>query len=199
MYKIYEDIFDRVPLSLVRYNWFLENISTETRITYDVLKRIMDLVLSFVAGIVSLIFYPFVYILIKLDDGGSIYFEQERIGKNNKIIKIKKFRSMSQNGDNKITRVGKWLRALRIDELPQLWSVLVGDISMIGPRPEIPSLVKHYEEKFHIIIFATLLSPDFPVGPALPQRPAKSECRCRQNSSQTLLRPLLHQKSLFYA
>ena len=89
MYKIYEDIFDRVPLSLVRYNWFLENISTETRITYDVLKRIMDLVLSFVAGIVSLIFYPFVYILIKLDDGGSIYFEQERIGKNNKIIKIK--------------------------------------------------------------------------------------------------------------
>ena len=159
MYKIYEDIFDRVPLSLVRYNWFLENISTETRITYDVLKRIMDLVLSFVAGIVSLIFYPFVYILIKLDDGGSIYFEQERIGKNNKIIKIKKFRSMSQNGDNKITRVGKWLRALRIDELPQLWSVLVGDISMIGPRPEIPSLVKHYEEKISYYNIRHLIKP----------------------------------------
>ena len=115
--------------------------------------------MSFVAGIVSLIFYPFVYILIKLDDGGSIYFEQERIGKNNKIIKIKKFRSMSQNGDNKITRVGKWLRALRIDELPQLWSVLVGDISMIGPRPEIPSLVKHYEEKISYYNIRHLIKP----------------------------------------
>src|SRR3989339_1803113 len=60
MYKIYEDLFDRVPLSLVRYNWFLENISTESRVTYDILKRMMDVALSFVGGIISLIFYPFV-------------------------------------------------------------------------------------------------------------------------------------------
>ena len=86
MYKIYEDLFDRIPLSLVRYNWFLENISTESRITYDVVKRITDIFMSFTVGVVSLIFYPLVYILIKFDDGGSLFFEQERIGKNNKII-----------------------------------------------------------------------------------------------------------------
>lgn len=156
MYKIYEDLFDRVPLSLVRYNWFLENISTESRITYDILKRTMDVALSFIVGVVSLVFYPFVALLIKLDDKGPIFFEQERIGKNNKIIKLKKFRSMS---NSKVTRVGKWLRALRIDELPQLWNVLNGDMSMIGPRPEIPALVKHYEDEIPYYNIRHLIKP----------------------------------------
>ncbi len=159
MYKIYEDIFDRVPLSLVRYNWFLENISTESRTTYDFLKRMMDVTLSFCVGVVSLVFYPFVYLVIKLDDRGSIFFEQERVGKNNKIIKIKKFRTMSENGDNKITRIGKWLRKLRIDELPQIWNVLNGDMSMIGPRPEIHSLVKHYEDAISYYNIRHLIKP----------------------------------------
>lgn len=145
MYKIYEDLFDRVPLSLVRYNWFLENISTESRASYDILKRIMDVVASFIVGLISLLFYPLVILVIKLDDGGEIFFSQERVGKNNKIINLVKFRSMSKNGNHEITRVGKWLRKLRIDELPQLWNVFKGDMSLTGPRPEIPTLVKHYE------------------------------------------------------
>src|SRR3989339_285426 len=156
MYKIYEDLFDRIPLSLVRYNWFLENISTESRITYDVVKRITDIFMSFTVGVVSLIFYPLVYILIKFDDGGSLFFEQERIGKNNKIIKVKKFRTFS---DSKITKIGKWLRKLRIDELPQLWSVFKGDMSMIGPRPEIPTLVKHYEDEISYYNIRHLIKP----------------------------------------
>ena len=156
MYKIYEDLFDRIPLSLVRYNWFLENISTESRITYDVVKRITDIFMSFTVGVVSLIFYPLVYILIKFDDGGSLFFEQERIGKNNKIIKVEKFRTFS---DSKITKIGKWLRKLRIDELPQLWSVFKGDMSMIGPRPEIPTLVKHYEDEISYYNIRHLIKP----------------------------------------
>lgn len=159
MYKIYEDLFDRVPLSLVRYNWFLENISTESRTTYDILKRVMDVILSLTVGVISLILYPFVALLIKLDDNGSIYFEQERIGKNNKIIKVKKFRSMSTDGSNTVTRMGKWLRKLRIDELPQLWNVLKGDMSMIGPRPEIPSLVKRYESEIPYYNIRHLIKP----------------------------------------
>ena len=159
MYKIYEDLFDRVPLSLVRYNWFLENISTESRITYDVLKRIMDIVLSFVAGVVSLIVYPFVVLAIKLDDKGNIFFEQERIGKNNKIIKVKKFRTMTSDGNKEITKVGKWLRALRVDELPQLWNVFKGDVSLIGPRPELPKLVSLYEQEISFYNIRHLIKP----------------------------------------
>lgn len=165
MYKIYEDIFDRVPLSLVRYNWFLENISTESRITYDTLKRIMDLFLSLVAGSISLLIYPLVALVIKLDDGGPIFFEQERVGKNNKIIKLKKFRSMStthcddRSKEAQVTKVGKWLRSLRIDELPQLWNVFKGDMSMIGPRPEIPTLVKSYETEIPYYNVRHLIKP----------------------------------------
>ena len=159
MYKIYEDIFDSVPLSLVRYNWFLENISTETRTTYDGLKRLMDIALSFILGVASLVLYPFVTLAIWFEDRGKIFFIQERVGKNNRIMKVRKFRSMSEDGDNKITRVGKWLRALRIDELPQLWSVLKGDMSMIGPRPEIPSLVKHYEDEISYYNVRHLIKP----------------------------------------
>lgn len=159
MYKIYEDTFDRVPLSLVRYNWFLENISAESRTSYDVLKRIMDVIISFIVGATSLIFYPFVYFAIKMDDGGKIFFVQRRVGQNNKIINLIKFRSMSETEKEKVTKVGKWLRKLRIDELPQLWNVLKGDMSLVGPRPEIPSLVKHYEEEIPYYNIRHLLKP----------------------------------------
>lgn len=145
MHKIYEDIFDRVPLSLLRYNWFLENISASSSIAYDALKRIMDTSISLILFILSLLVYPFVFIAIKLDDGGKVLFRQERTGENNKIIKILKFRSMSENGE--VTRVGRFLRKSRIDELPQLFNVLKGDLSLIGPRPEMPSLIKHYSEE----------------------------------------------------
>src|SRR3989344_2313247 len=71
-HNIYEDIFDRIPLSLVKYSWFLENISFSPKLTYDLLKRMMDITLSFALAVVSLILYPFVIVAIKLDDGGAL-------------------------------------------------------------------------------------------------------------------------------
>jgi exopolysaccharide biosynthesis polyprenyl glycosylphosphotransferase len=161
MHKVYEDIFDRVPLSLLRYNWFLQNISCASHPVYDTLKRTMDIFVSLFALVVSLLFYPFVFIAIKLDDGGPIFSHQDRVGKGNGIIHLLKFRTMSRDdggewgtGDlprealvkqeNKITRVGAFLRKSRIDEIPQLWNVLFGTISLIGPRPEFPEPVKQY-------------------------------------------------------
>src|ERR1035437_10021373 len=94
-HRIYEDIFDRIPLSLVTYSWFLENISVSPKFTYDFLKRVMDIVVSFLLGIVSLIFYPFVWLAIKFDDGGDFFIRQERVGQNNHSIQILKFRTMS--------------------------------------------------------------------------------------------------------
>lgn len=165
-HRIYEDIFDRIPLSLVTYSWFLENISVSPKFTYDFLKRVMDIVLSLPLGIISLVFYPFVYIAIKLDDRGDIFIQQERVGKDGKNISLYKFRSMSQNitdlsakTENRITKVGNFLRKSRIDELPQLWNVLSGDISLIGPRPELPSGVDIYEKEIPYYNIRHLIKP----------------------------------------
>jgi lipopolysaccharide/colanic/teichoic acid biosynthesis glycosyltransferase len=115
----------------------------------------MDLSLSLVAGILSLVFYPFVIIGIKTQDRGPVFITQERIGKSGKKIKIVKFRTMTSNDNgnygtqvvNVVTPFGAFLRKTRIDELPQLWNVVFGDISLIGPRPELPALVAHYESE----------------------------------------------------
>jgi len=167
MYKIYEDIFDRVPLSLLQYNWFLENISLAPKFTYDFLKRAMDIVLAGILGIVSLPLYPFVWLLVKLDDGGPLFIFQERIGRNNRPFRIVKFRTMARDDGgvyddgetNRVTRVGGMLRKSRIDELPQLWNVLRGDLSLIGPRPELPALVKAYEKEIPYYNIRHLIKP----------------------------------------
>ena len=179
-HKIYEDIFDRVPMSLVRYSWFLENVSVSAKKTYDLLKRLMDILVSSVVGLISLIFYPFVVAAIKIEDRGPIFITQERVGENNKIIKVVKFRSMTTNDqgeyfqdiakNNKITKVGNYLRKFRIDELPQLWNVLRGDLSLIGPRPELPALASHYEKEIPYYNVRHLIKPGLSGWAQLYQR-----------------------------
>lgn len=168
LYKVYEEIFDRVPLSLVGYNWFLENISFSSHVAYDFLKRLMDITISLSLGVISLVFYPFVALAIKLDDGGPVFIAQERIGQGNKIMKLYKFRSMMRNDsgkwipenqENKVTKVGYHLRKTRIDELPQLWNVLVGDLSLIGPRPDIIDLGRKLAHEIPYYTIRNLIKP----------------------------------------
>jgi len=152
MYKVYEELFRRIPVSLIDYTWFLEHVSFSPRIVYDIFKRVMDIVIGFTLGVFSLALYPFVYLAIKLDDGGKVFLLQRRVGKNNQIIKLLKFRTMDFDDEgkwetgavNNVTRVGEFLRKTRIDELPQLWNVLEGTLSLIGPRPEFPEPVRRY-------------------------------------------------------
>jgi len=168
MHKIYEDIFDRVPLSLLNHDWFLENISTLPRGGYDALKRLMDIVISIPLLFIPILSYPFVLVAMKLEGRGPIFTYQDRIGRNNRIIRILKFRTMlfNDNGDwqnkgviNKVTRVGNFLRKTRLDEFPQLWNVLRGDISLIGPRPEFPEAVKHYTDEISYYNIRHLIKP----------------------------------------
>ncbi|MDQ2933036.1 MAG: sugar transferase, partial [bacterium] len=157
--KMYESIFDRIPLTLVGERWLVENSANalgNSRV-YDSVKRLLDIIVASVAGLISLLVYPFVFIAIKLDDAGPLFITQDRMGKNGKTVKIMKFRSMTGNdsgtyGGNgltthAVTRVGNIIRVSRIDELPQLWNVFKGDLSLIGPRPELPSLVQIYEKE----------------------------------------------------
>ena len=128
-------------------------------IEQEIVKRIGDIVMSLIMLIIASPFMLISAVAIKLDDGGPVFFRQNRITKDGKIFNIIKFRSMivdadrdgikkATDGDSRITRVGKIIRACRIDELPQLLNVLRGDMSMVGPRPERIENVYEYSEKY---------------------------------------------------
>ena len=111
-------------------------------------KRVMDLVLCFIAMIPSSVIMLIIAVAIKIEDGGSVFYRQKRVTKDGKVFDILKFRSMIENAeadgkphpatdnDDRITKVGKVIRALRVDELPQLLNIIKGDMSIVGPRPE---------------------------------------------------------------
>ncbi len=149
LYQVYEEVFYKVPVPLIQYDWFIENVSINDKFTYDILKRAVDIFISLVGGTVSLLIYPFIILAMKIENPTSpIFISQIRVGKNNKPIKIYKFRSMIRNengvwlgeSENKITKVGKFLRKSSIDEFPQFLNILKGDISLIGPRPDMTGL-----------------------------------------------------------
>ena len=166
--RLYEDIFDRMPLSLLKPNWSIEHLE-EVSLWYRTARRVFDIVVSFVLGLVSLVFYPFVWIALKLQDGRELFSMQDRVGKDGKIIRLMKFRTMSFTDGgkwdseeakiNKVTPVGAFLRKTRIDELPQLWNILLGDLSLIGPRPEFPKPVADYAEAIPFYPLRHLITP----------------------------------------
>ena len=145
---VYEDVFDMVPLTLINQEWVFRYISASRR--YEGFKRFTDLFLASPAFVLSLFLYPIIYVAIKLEDKGPLFFVHNRIGKYGKLVPIYKFRTMENKATNeknetkKISRVGGFLRKTRLDEVPQLWNVIRGDVSLIGPRPEAPSLVEEY-------------------------------------------------------
>ncbi len=126
------------------------------------IKRFLDIVLSFAAIVFFLPLFTVVYILIRLELEGSPFFIQERIGKGMTLFLLIKFRSMriktlSDNQfepgqNNRITRIGKILRKTKIDELPELINILKGEMSIIGPRPEVDQYVRIYPDDFREIL-----------------------------------------------
>lgn len=165
--SIYEELFGRIPLSRLDTAWLARNVSRHTHIFYDVLKRTMDIAAALVVGVVSLAFYPFIITAQKLYDGGPVFYRQVRVGQYNYPLPMLKFRSMSGadsgsevlKSKHVVTPVGKVLRMTRIDELPQLWSVLRGDMSLIGPRPEFPALVEEYQKHIPYYQLRHLVKP----------------------------------------
>jgi exopolysaccharide biosynthesis polyprenyl glycosylphosphotransferase len=128
------------------------------RFMYDSIKRICDLVLSVLIMAIGLPIYLLLALLIKIDSPGSVLFSQERVGRNGKHFRMFKFRTMNtdaapyqysprESADPRITRVGKFLRRTSLDELPQLLNVLMGQMSLVGPRPEMPFIVQQYKDR----------------------------------------------------
>ena len=153
--RLYEDTFDRVPVSSIQYDWFIANISQSKSSVYDAIKRTIDVVGAILFLIPSLLLFPFVALAIKLEDKGQLFYTTTRVGQFNEIITIYKLRTKNgtDSGDRALkstlvdTKVGAILRKTRIDELPQLINVIRGDLSFIGPRPEMPALANVYAKE----------------------------------------------------
>lgn len=166
---LYEEVFGRVPLSLLNEEWLARNVSRYAHTLYDPLKRLMDIIASLILGVLSLLLYPFIILAIKLDDGGEAVISLPRVGEEDKEFNLYKFRSMSGNDQGaygadgvsklNVTRVGRVLRSVRLDELPQLWNVIRGDLSLVGPRPETPALVNVYEQEIPYYNVRHLIKP----------------------------------------
>lgn len=146
----YERLLRKVYLSEVTETWFLENINYKEKRLYTIIKRAMDIVAGLVGLVVFAVTFPFIALAIKLSSPGTILFIQERVGEGNKLFFVYKYRTMkgavtntwTALNDSRITAVGKVLRRSRLDELPQCINLLLGNMSLVGPRPEQPHIVE---------------------------------------------------------
>jgi lipopolysaccharide/colanic/teichoic acid biosynthesis glycosyltransferase len=160
----------KIPLYRLNQTWlFQEGFQIAREPVFERLKRVSDIGFA-VTGL--LLFSPFIVggaVAVWLQDRGPVFFRQWRIGKNHVPFEIVKLRTMRSGppgddpythaGDARVTRVGRFLRATRIDELPQLWNVLRGDMSLIGPRAEWDRLVADYERQIPCYHFRHLVKP----------------------------------------
>jgi len=165
--EFYEKIFKRIPVNLISEEWFLK---VKKKNLEDKLKRIFDFVLSLVLIILFFPFWILIPLLIFFEDGRPIFYLQDRVGKDNKVFKLIKFRSMRKDAeekgpqwaklkDERVTKVGKILRKLHLDEIPQLFNVLKGEISLVGPRAERPEFVQILNEKIPYYELRHIIKP----------------------------------------
>lgn len=153
--EFYELVVRRVPVGLINESWFLENIDLRSKKAYETVKRAADIGLALVSLVLLAPLWPCIAIAIRLGGRGPIFFCQTRLGRHNKPFTILKFRTMRTERNNleptgthdpRVTSVGKFLRASRLDETPQVINILKGDMSFIGPRPERPEIAYMLEK-----------------------------------------------------
>ncbi len=158
---LYEDLFGRVPIFILQSDWILRSFIDQTHTTgfYESMKRLIDIFVSLIGLVAFLITFPLIAFLILVDGGTPIFFTQNRVGINGKPYKILKYRTMVQDAekdgiarssfahDDRITGVGKILRKSHMDELPQIFNILKGEMSIVGPRSEQIELVSQYTEE----------------------------------------------------
>lgn len=150
----YERVTGKILLDDLRPSWLIFSDGFRVSRVTRLMKRTIDLTLSLAIAMVSMPLMVLTALLVWLDDGRPILYRQERVGENGRTFILSKFRSMrkdaeqggrpiwAKDGDDRITRVGRFIRKTRLDELPQLWNVVRGDMSFVGPRPERPFFVE---------------------------------------------------------
>lgn len=160
----YEKYFQK---EMIKYQ---SQIHYEKKTGYECFRRVMDLIVSLIALLPVTILILILAVFIRLDSPGNPIFTQVRVGKNGKLIKIHKLRSMvidaesegqrwAADDDPRVTKIGRVLRKYRFDEIPQFYDVLLGRLSLIGPRPEIPILTQRFNEYYPGFVTRLLVTP----------------------------------------
>jgi exopolysaccharide biosynthesis polyprenyl glycosylphosphotransferase len=159
----------KIPLYRLNQTWlFQEGFQIAREPVFERLKRLSDILLASLGLLCFAPFFPFIAAVIWLNDRGPVFFHQTRVGRNRVLFEAVKLRTMREHSggdtytrenDRRITPVGRFLRASRLDEVPQLWNVLRGDMSLIGPRAEWVKLVEEYERKIPCYHFRHLVKP----------------------------------------
>ena len=169
--SFYETQWRYVPIGIIDPFWPLQSGFQLARTSpYHYLKRLFDVVASSIALIICAPIFVLVALLIRIQDGSPVFFRQERVGRDGRRFILFKFRTMrrsdeadediyTRKDDRRVTSLGRWLRKLRLDELPQLWNALKGDISLIGPRPEWSKCAERYEQTIPFYHFRHLVKP----------------------------------------
>jgi lipopolysaccharide/colanic/teichoic acid biosynthesis glycosyltransferase len=168
--SFYEKYWSKVMLNLVNRGWPLQaNFVLIKSTPYSEIKRLMDFFFALIALIILSPLMILIILAVFLIDGTPVIYSQERIGIHQIPFRLFKFRTMralsdlgdryTQEGDSRITSLGRILRKMRLDELPQFWNVLLGDMSLIGPRPEWFKLVEDYELLVPYYHFRHLVRP----------------------------------------
>ena len=166
---VYEEHTGRLPLVHILGGW--EVTRPVHRSGFAPVKRVLDVLLVLVTLPIWLPLAAIMWVVVKVDSPrGPAIYRQERVGRNGDVFTLIKFRTMivdaeasgpqfASKDDPRVTRVGKFLRLSRFDEIPQLWNVLVGDLSLVGPRPERPVFVDHFTETIPFYASRTLIRP----------------------------------------
>ncbi len=173
MPRVYEDITGRVPIHHLESDWLIRSFVDDliTSNFYEIAKRLLDILGGLVGMIFLLILLPFIGLAIIIDTGWPVFYTQDRLGKGGKEFSILKFRTMIQNAeadgqarlasenDPRITKVGNFLRKARLDEFPQFYNVLRGEMSLVGPRAERDSWVQHFQNEIPFYRARLLVKP----------------------------------------
>jgi exopolysaccharide biosynthesis polyprenyl glycosylphosphotransferase len=151
--SFYEQLTGRIPVEGLSDPGLMQDGAASSSPGARAVRRALDVLLASIGLLLALPVCALVALAIKLDSRGPVLYRQQRVGRNGRVFTLAKFRSMridaeagsgpvwAREDDPRITRVGRWLRGLRLDELPQLWSVIRNDMSLVGPRPERPYFV----------------------------------------------------------
>jgi len=170
---LYEEMTGRVPVHHLESDWIIRSFVDGLHVSgfYELTKRLLDVLGGMVGVLIFAFTYPFLALAVYMDTGLPIFYSQPRLGRGGLIFTIYKYRTMRQDAeadgevrttvenDPRVTRVGNFLRKTRLDELPQFWNVLRGEMSLVGPRAERPELVAEYQKQIPFYRARLLVKP----------------------------------------